>query len=142
FQFFETFVFHKRTPVRYLIPAGYVGWVQADYEVNSAPSLVREEGYDLVIFDAKGHFATSSGMKTGWAEDEYYYVKNGILQRLRNTPFCEGGMIWNQMYSDDGKDKLVKDSFFVGTEEAYRKFTDPSGHSYKPCETNVQKTGT
>ena len=67
----------RRTPVRYLLPDGYQGWVILDYEVDGAPTLRKENGFYVVQFDQTGRVSTSSSVETGWANDEYFYYKDG-----------------------------------------------------------------
>ena len=37
-------VFHRRPPERFLIPAGYSGWVRVDFRQKDAPPLPMEDG--------------------------------------------------------------------------------------------------
>ena len=51
---------HRRPSARYLIPAGYVGWVRVEYGADGAAPLGREGKYLLVRVGADGTARTSS----------------------------------------------------------------------------------
>src|SRR5438132_11565137 len=67
--------------VRYLIPAGYVGWVQVQHGVPNAPPFPSEDGGDLVRVPASGVVQTSTKQVFSWEKDEYFYV-SGTQRRL------------------------------------------------------------
>src|SRR6185436_15204484 len=63
----------QRRPSRYLIPEGYVGWVQINFGVENAPEIPIEDGHFLFIFPSAGLIETSSEIQYGSATDDYYY---------------------------------------------------------------------
>lgn len=100
-----------RRPSRYLIPEGYVGWVNVHFEVREAPALPIEEGRYLFKVLPSGQLSTSTRLEGGTASDDYYYVSTqGLRRKLESSGWGEGGMIWAQSNSE------VNLRFFVGTE--------------------------
>jgi hypothetical protein len=110
----------KRTPTRYLIPNGYVGWVQIDYEVDRGLAPEREGKYLVLRVPANGHLITSAHYEEGWASDDYfYYDSKGVRTRLPWTIPGRGGMVWGQ-YSGRSNGDPQYGRMFIGTEEQYR----------------------
>jgi hypothetical protein len=113
-----------RTPSRYLIPDGYVGWVRINYNIQDAPAIPIKDGYYLFKFPQTGLINTSSEGEKGWAQDEYYYYSEHEWQRLPHI--TDKGMIWGQIsYGSDtisGQEPTKYSEFFVGTEEQYQKY--------------------
>jgi len=59
----------------YLIPEGYEGNIQVNYNVAGAPGLAKEGKYDVIPIRADGTFDTSKpDMEYGLVTDRYYYV--------------------------------------------------------------------
>lgn len=59
----------------YLIPKGYEGDVYAFYNIQGAPMVETEDGYELHVINEKGYFLTSKpDMDYGTITDKYYYV--------------------------------------------------------------------
>lgn len=115
----------KRMPARYLIPDGYVGWVQIDMGVNGAPPPAREGAYLVFQIPRTGHLVTSAHLEEGWAYDQYFYCDNtGNRRRLPETGWGGGGMVWAGSTGDSVSDGVRSPShyrFFVGTEDQYHK---------------------
>lgn len=115
-----------RRPSRYLIPDGYVGWVQVKFDVSGQPSLPVEEDHYLIVFPPSGILTTSSGIEYGWAKDQYYYYLDGKRQELLQTTYGKGGLIWGGSTGWSGKNyderTDVVEEFFVGTEDEFRRF--------------------
>jgi hypothetical protein len=123
---------HRRPPSRFLIPAGYVGWVRIEYRAPNATPLPREGKYLLVRLDRAGKAQTSSDLPGGWARDQFYYDSGSTRQRLSNAGWCKGGMIWGEESTPGDKPVLIQ-RFFVGNENQYRMVVDPAGAVYSPC---------
>ncbi|MFC6232625.1 DUF6843 domain-containing protein [Paenibacillus allorhizosphaerae] len=67
----------------YLIPEGYEGDIQVNYNVAGAPGLAKEGKYDVIPIRADGTFDTSKpDMEYGLVTDQYFYVS----QDGRRTP--------------------------------------------------------
>ncbi len=114
--FLESFR-EKRHPMRYLIPDGYVGWVQVTWGVKGEAEFPVEEGFYLVQFGPDGRVKYSTQFETGWATDEYFYVSpDGKRRQIRNTPWGGGGKIWAGSHSNEDADGRVRERFFVGSE--------------------------
>lgn len=128
-------VFHRRPPERFLIPAGYIGWVRIDFRQKSAPPLPMEDGRLLLKLNAQGTLQTSSDPLSGHGKDDFFYYSYPDSRRtpLSNAGVCKGGMIWqvDTMVDEPTSTPFVR--FFVGTEEQYRHEVDPTGKS-PACE--------
>lgn len=59
----------------YLIPEGYEGPIQINYNIRGAPPLVKEGKFDVIPVQADGTYSTSKpDMEYGTVTDQYYYV--------------------------------------------------------------------
>jgi hypothetical protein len=125
-------VFHRRAPERYIIPAGYTGWVRIDYDQKSSPSLPLEDGRRLIKFDTKGRASTSSSPLSGHGKDEFFYDSGTTRTPLSTAGVCKGGMVWEPETTIDPTTASLR--FFVGTEDAYRHEVDPTGKKFPACE--------
>jgi len=126
--------FHRRPPERYLIPAGYNGWIRIDYQQKNAPPLPVEDGRRLIKFDANGKTATSSTPLSGHGKDEFFYVSGNKRTPLSTAGVCKGGMIWDPVTVIDPSTSTPFLRFFVGTEDQYRQQVDPTGKKFPACE--------
>ena len=105
-----------RRPSRYLIPEGYVGWINIYFEVKDAPAVTMEEKRNLFKIPSSGELKTSSSMEAGTASDDYYYYdESGHRRRLQSTDWGAGGMVWAESYGNDTEGRKYE-RFFVGTE--------------------------
>jgi hypothetical protein len=128
-------VFRHRAPERYLIPAGFTGWVQITFDQKDAPALPVENGHRLIKLDAHGVTATSSGPLQGHGRDDFFYYSANGRTKLSNSGVCKGGMIWELETMNDTKTSAPITRFFVGTEDQYRHELDPTGKKELPvCE--------
>ena len=109
----------KRAPYRFLIPNGYVGWVEVIFAVVDEPGLPIHEGFKIVRFSKEGTLKTSSKLEDGWAKDEYYYYDGDTKQKLSDG--YQTGMI--NAGSSGIRDRGSKQSlwFFVGSYDQYMK---------------------
>jgi Family of unknown function (DUF6843) len=116
----------KRTPIRYLIPEGYVGWIEIDYEVATGVPPGREGKFEVFRIPANGHLDTSARYEEGWASDEhYYYSARGERRRLPQTISGRGGMVWggHNGQSGGGPEYMRE---FIGTEaQCWSTASDP-----------------
>ena len=116
-----------RHPTTFLIPNGYVGWVEVKYDEKDAAPLQRENGIYTCRIPESGVLNTSSSLEAGWAKDEYfYYSENGSAHGLKDTAWGAGGMIWGgktewQQMPDGSQPKRIAEYFYVGTEEQYHR---------------------
>jgi len=111
----------ERTPHRYLIPDGYVGWVRVDFAVKGAAEITSEDASHVFRIPENGLLRTSSTLSYGVARDEYYYYFGDSLRKLPSTRSGAGGMIWAGFNgsSTDGPNNHIYEYFFVGTEEQF-----------------------
>lgn len=127
-------VFHRRPPERFLIPAGYSGWVRVDFRRKGAPPLPMEDGWLLLKLDEHGTLQTSSDPQPGHGEDDYFYYAGDRRTLLSNAGVCKGGMVWQTETMVDERTSTPFVRFFVGTEDQYRHAVDPTGKDWPACE--------
>jgi hypothetical protein len=114
-----------RHPIEFLIPEGYVGWVEVKYGELNTPALRLNKGTFIFEIPDSGVVSTSSPLEEGWAQDEYfYYSKDGSVHPLNETGWGLGGMIWGgtdewQQTTAESKPRQVDAYFYVGTEVQY-----------------------
>jgi hypothetical protein len=126
-------VFHRRPPERFLIPAGYSGWVRVNFRQKDALPLRTEDGRLLLKLNAQATLQTSSDPQSGHGADDFFYYSGARRTPLSNAGVCKGGMIWQveTMVDEPSSTPFVR--FFVGTEDRYRHEVDPAGHG-PACE--------
>jgi len=127
-------VFQRRPPERFLIPAGYNGWVRVDFRQKSAPPLPMEEGRLLLKLDAHGELQTSSDPLTGHGKDDFFSYAGDRRAPLSNAGVCKGGMVWQIETMVDDRTSAPFERFYVGTEDQYRHAVDPTGKEWPACE--------
>ena len=120
-------VFHRRPPERFLIPAGYSGWVRVDFRQNDAPPLPMEDGRLLLKLNAQGALQTSSDPQLGHGRDDFFFYSGDRRTPLSNAGVCKGGMVWQIETMVDDRTSTPFERFFVGTEGQYRHEVDPTG---------------
>ncbi len=114
-------------PTRFLIPDGYVGWVEVKYGDSNAPAFPMDKGTLICRIPDSGLLVTSSVLQEGWAKDEYfYYSQDGSLHALRETGWGAGGMIWGsthkwQQSQSQSKPRQIEAYVYIGTEEQYNR---------------------
>lgn len=124
---------HRRPPERFLIPAGYIGWVKIEYRRAGAPPLPFENGRRVLMISPDGTLKTSSDPHPGRGEDEFFYYAGDHRTHLPNAGVCKGGMIWGLETLVDDRTSTPFTRFYVGTESQYRHEVDPAGKS-PACE--------
>ena len=127
-------IFHRRAPERFLIPAGYSGWVRVDFRQKGAPPLPLEDGRLLLKLNSDGTLQTSSDPQPGHGRDEFFYYAGDRRTRLSNAGVCKGGMVWQIGTMVDERTSTPFARFFVGTEDQYRHAVDPAGKDWPACE--------
>jgi len=120
-------VFHRRPPERFLIPAGYSGWVRVDFRQKDAQPLPMEDGRRLLRLNAQGALQTSSDPQLGHGRDDFFYYSGDRRTLLSNAGVCKGGMVWQIETMVDERTSTPFERFFVGTEGHYRHEVDPTG---------------
>ena len=120
-------VFHRRPPERFLIPAGYSGWVRIDFRHKDAPPLPMEDGRLLLKLNEQGTLETSTDPQSGHGKDDFFYYSDERRTPLSSAGVCKGGMIWQVETMVDGRTSTPFARFFVGTEDQYRREVDPTG---------------
>jgi hypothetical protein len=126
-------VFHRRPPERFLIPAGYNGWVRVNFRQKNTPALPTEDGRLVLQLDDHGFLQTSSSPQAGHGRDDFFYYSAGRRTPLSNAGVCKGGMIWQTETMVDEPSSTPFVRFYVGTEQQYRREVDPNGKA-PACE--------
>jgi hypothetical protein len=126
-------VFHRRPPERFLIPAGYSGWVRVDFRQKDAPPLPMEDGRRLLKLNEHGALQTSSNPQLGHGRDDFFLYSGERRVQLSNAGVCKGGMVWQIETMVDDHTSTAFERFFVGTENQYRHEVDPNKES-PACE--------
>ena len=70
---------------RYILPEGYVGWVQIRFEIAGAAPLPREGRFRIARFPASGVVETSEGPLGGDSPREWLYENAAGQQRPAAT---------------------------------------------------------
>src|ERR1700683_336535 len=126
-------IFHRRPPERFLIPAGYTGWVRIDFRQKNKPGLPMEDGRFLLKLDDHGMLQTSSNPLAGHGRDDFFYYSGDRRTSLSHAGVCKGGMIWQTETMVDEPTSTPFVRFYVGTEDQYRHEVDPQGKA-PACE--------
>src|SRR5437868_14387067 len=74
-----------RHPSQFLIPKGYVGWVDVSYGVNGAPPLPVEGGCYVIKVSPRGTAQTSTEIEAGRVGDQFYYSDGTQRQQLHSS---------------------------------------------------------
>src|SRR5262249_32960704 len=107
---------------RFLIPDGYVGWVQLEHNVKDAAPVQIDNGIKVFKFSVSGVLSTSSDGPDRGADDEYFYYREAGAIRDIPTNYKAGqGMIWGA-YEGSKAGQMTLLGFFIGTEEQYKKY--------------------
>jgi hypothetical protein len=120
-------LFHRRQSERFLIPAGYTGWVRIEFRRKSAAPLPTEDGRLLLKLNEQATLQTSSDPLTGHGKDDFFYYSGDRRTPLSNAGVCKGGMIWQVETMVDEPTSTPFERFFVGSEDRYRQEVDPNG---------------
>lgn len=108
-----------RTPLRYLIPAGYVGWIQIDYDVATGAAVEREGKYIVLRIPANGHLVTATHFEAGAAADEYYYYDaRGERRRFLANFVRADRLVWGEHVGQSGGGPQFEREF-IGAEKQY-----------------------
>jgi Family of unknown function (DUF6843) len=126
-------VFHRGSPERFLIPAGYAGWVRINFRQKDAPPLPAEDGRLQLKLNEHGQLQTSSDPEVRHSSDDFFYYAGERRTQLSSAGVCKGGMIWQVETMVDERTGTPFERFFVGTEDQFRHEVDPSGKA-PACE--------
>jgi hypothetical protein len=127
-------LFHRQSPERFLIPAGYQGWARIEFRQTGAPQLSKEDGRTLFKLDEHAFMRTSSDPPTNHNDDEFYYYEGERRTPISHAGVCKGGSIWQIETMVDEPTSTPFTRFFVGTEAQYRHEVDPNGTKFPACE--------
>ena len=109
---------------KFLIPSGYIGWIQVQYGVRGAPPLPVENGFYLIRVPPNGRVKTSTKQDFGWRRDEFYYNSGNRRERLRISQISgDGGRVWGEQVGNswDNDTSTTDRICFIGTEVQYKE---------------------
>jgi hypothetical protein len=107
----------NRPVSKFLIPAGYVGWLRVEHDVECASPAPVESGLTIFRFTGTNVLETSSSMPETAAERRYFYYSADGFDRDLAADYQNGnGMIWRETPGSRGG-KMRMFMFFVGSEE-------------------------
>jgi Family of unknown function (DUF6843) len=111
-----------RRSSRFLIPAGYVGWVRVEFQVPGSSPVPVDAGQYIFKIPQAGFLKTCSPEQYGWAKDQYYYYSANGLSMLP-TGAGPGALIWGQINGEEGSSSASQkyQEFFVGTEQQFKQ---------------------
>jgi Family of unknown function (DUF6843) len=110
-------------PVRYEIPAGYLGWVVVRYEVPTCTPLKREGVYVVVPISKSGTGCTSDAVLRGWRYTRYDYVlRDGARIRIPTGRGTREPAVLPVSYSSE----KAREVLFVGTQRQFEAHPWPS----------------
>lgn len=105
----------------FLIPDGYIGWIQLECNVKDARSTQAKNGIRVFKFPQTGILATSSGVPEQAGEKRYFYVTaQGTLRDVLMQYKSGHGLVWGASYGSV-HGRMSEFYFFVGTEEEFKK---------------------
>lgn len=119
---------NTRTPDRWDVPAGYVGWIVAQYEDPSCGPLPIEHGYKVLKLNARGRVCTSEKQEAGDAFDKFFYLDADG----HSSEIDQGKFVWGGVYYANTKRSFQ----FVGSEDAYHASPDNSQILDQRCAAN------
>jgi hypothetical protein len=113
-------------PYRFLIPAGYVGWVRVDFDVPGAPELPVEEGYYIFVFPKSGRLQTSSSDIVESRRNQFFYLSEKGKYLLRTGGPLNTRLVQEE-FSGPGPGHLppVPNRYryiFIGPRDAFEKY--------------------
>ena len=115
---------NRRDPMRYLVPASYVGWVVIDYGVAGAAPLPVRAGAVECAIPASGRLQTASKPEFGMALDDWESVDGAGVRTPMPGPDEHGGRVWRWSAGDfesPGKPDQYAEQFVAGTEAQFNE---------------------
>jgi hypothetical protein len=84
---------------RFLVPAGYVGWLLLEFNVKNAPVVQEESGVNIFTFPSSGRLRTaSSGPVDGGAHGYFYYTGDNSVSAIPMDYRNGKGMVWGRIF--------------------------------------------
>lgn len=117
---------YKQHPNIFLIPKGYVGWIEIHYGLKDYPPLPKEDGSFILQIPESGILKTSN--EPSYKLNKFYYVdKNGNRIELQPDVYVQRGSIGNsEEIASDGSVKKhpTVERHFVGTNEQWEQWLE------------------
>ena len=117
----------KRPPNLFLVPDGYVGWLEVQYGVKDAPALTVKGGYRLYKFPRTGFIKTSSPQLYGLAKDKICYLTPKGQKELFRGSEKTKAMVWGDRYTggDEKSGPYTSAQYvFIGSWKQFQKVED------------------
>ena len=109
-------------PSKFLVPDGYVGWVQLEYDVREAQTSTVESDVTVFKFPEDGVLITSSpGPQRNGRNEFMFYFNDGSERELPMDYRGGRALIWGQ-YDGSKGGRITLFGFFVGSEDQYKKY--------------------
>jgi len=101
----------------FLIPQGYKGEVVVSYNVDGAPELQVEEGYNVHKIGPDGKMQTSTKNENSFprGEDKFYYVD----AQGKKTELYRDQEVWDGFLKEKSDSNIVYGTFFIGTKQEW-----------------------
>ena len=100
-------------PVLWVLPPGFQGWIQINYDDPTCPELQREGVFVEIPVPESGHVCTSqSSVFTVWRYHRYVYENlDGTHEVLNSNTWRDDLMVWG----------LSETRIFIGSEMAFQQ---------------------
>lgn len=114
----------KRPPNLFLVPDGYVGWLEVQYGVKDTPKLIVKGGYRIYPFPRTGFIKTSSSQLYGLSKDKICYLTPKGQKELFRGSANTGAMVWGDRYAggNGGSGAYTAAQYvFIGSAKQFQK---------------------
>lgn len=124
-----------RRPCHYMVPEGYVGWVQINYDLKDAPPIPIENEAFIFKFPESGLIETSDTLEYGSAKDHFFYYSDKGKTEFEPPHTSESPyrafIGTSRPKPETNMKKSAYSWYFIGTDEEYKKFGVPRLNMYK-----------
>jgi hypothetical protein len=124
---FTAACFQSRTPIDYVVPANYRGWVEVEFNRSSCGSTRDASGRLIIRVSAQGKGCTDMKFESGAARDRYILGSESTTHEITVGQPSFGGLVWGPEYagkSPDGRQRGEYYRFFVGSEAEFKKYLE------------------
>lgn len=121
---------HRLKGARYYFPEKYAGWVCVSFNVDGAPPLPIEDGFQVIKIPANGILKTSSALRPSpTADEDFYYDEKGI-RKAKGLQHGGGGTVQKK------DEKIITFNFWISSgtlESDYEKYVKNRDSSIIEC---------
>jgi len=114
---------------KYYFPENYSGWVCEVYNVEGAPPLTNDDGFQVLKIPKNGIIKTSSNPRTSPKYDEYFYYDGNNIREAKELKLG-GGFSYQK-----ANEKELKFFFWVSSgdiDSDYEKYVKDKNESIVP----------